>query len=387
MISGQYAIAGLGVTAQGVLPGRSSDSLLWEAIELALVDSGLSRRQIGGLLLQPGIGDATSGEGAARAGIGANFVMQMNTGGTTGIMTLLTAIGMIEAEMAEYVVCAHTTTARSRKLLVGAGSPDLPAFFGMFSPGASQALCANAYFARYGRNSADLAEIGVALRAHGALRPDAFMYGKPITVADHQASAIVAAPLRKYDYCIVTDGAVAFIVTSTERAKDLKSRPVRLLGAGCKHNIAASYSGELGTEATANYGYSDFDSTLARQCAFGQAGLGIGDIDVFQFYDAFTILVAMQIESYGLCGAGEAADFIRAGHFRFDGSRPCNTSGTEHSWGYLQGFTHIAEAVRQLRGEGGPTQVANARTSLVTGVGSLAVGQPQAHACAILSSQ
>jgi len=359
---------------------------LWEAIELALADSGLERRQITGLLLQPGIGDTTTGDGASRAGIAANFVVQMNTGGSTAIMSLASAIGMIEAGVADYVICAHTTTARSRKLLVGSGTADLSTFFGMFSPGASQALCANAYFAKYGQTSADLAEIAVALRAHGSLRPDAFMHGKPITISDHQASPYIAAPLRRLDYCLVTDGAVAVIVTTSDRAEKLRSQPVRLLGMGSKHNIAASYCGQSGTEATANYGYSDFDSGLARTVAFAQAGLGLSDIDVFQFYDAFTILVAMQLESYGLCAPGEAARFVRDGQIRWDADRPCNTSGTEHSWGYVQGFTHVAEAVRQLRGEGGPTQVKNARTCLVTGVGTLAVGQPQAHACAIFGT-
>jgi acetyl-CoA acetyltransferase len=106
----------------------------------------------------------------------------------------------------------------------------------------------------------------------------------------------------------------------------------------------------------------------------------VSDVDVFEFYDAFTVMVARQIEAVGLCGPGEAVDFIRAGNFAFDSPVPCNTSGTEHSWSYLQGFTHISEAVRQLRGEGGPTQVDGAETSLVTGMGSTDAGFSQALA-------
>lgn len=116
----------------------------------------------------------------------------------------------------------------------------------------------------------------------------------------------------------------------------------------------------------------------------GQVGLGVDDIDVFEFHDAFTILVAQQLEAYGLCGPGEAADWIRAGNFAWNSKRPCNTPSTEHSWSYVQGFTHLTEGIRQLRGESGPTQVPRAKTCLVTGVG--ATGPGTAHAAAVLSA-
>lgn len=115
----------------------------------------------------------------------------------------------------------------------------------------------------------------------------------------------------------------------------------------------------------------------ARGRAFETAGLSIDDIDVFQFYDAVTIIVAVQLEAYGLCAPGEAADGVRAGNFRWDSKRPCNTSGTLHSWAYVQGFTHLAEGIRQLRGEGDATQVSGARTALVTNVGLTGAGQAQ----------
>ena len=101
---------------------------------------------------------------------------------------------------------------------------------------------------------------------------------------------------------------------------------------------------------------------------------------MFQFYDAFTIIAALQLEAYGLCAPGEAADWVRAGNFRWDSKRPCNTSGTLHSWAYVQGFTHLAEGIRQLRGEGGPTQVPGARTALVTNVGITGAGLAQSAA-------
>jgi len=124
-------------------------------------------------------------------------------------------------------------------------------------------------------------------------------------------------------------------------------------------------------------GAADFNVEPARSRVFAKAGMTLDDIDVFQFYDAFTIIVALQLEAWGLCGPGEAGDWLRAGNFCWDSARPCNTSGTLHSWGYVQGFTHVAEGVRQLRGEGGATQVPDARTALVTNVGITGAGQAQ----------
>jgi acetyl-CoA acetyltransferase len=376
----RYAIAGLGVTNQGVLPGTSAEQLTWDAIELALKDSGLARRQINGFIFQPGIGGGTSGLAASRAALAANTALQINSGGATGILAIMTAIGLIESGAAEYVVCAHGTNARSQKVLVGEGGADRNAIFGLFSPGASAALAAQSYFTKYNKTSEDLAQVAVALRANASCRPDAYMYNRPITVEDHQNSPFIVRPLHMLDYCLVTDGAVAFIVTTAERARDLQARPVYLRGFGASHSIAQGY---LRGTSTA-LGEADFEAEPTRSRAFGQAGLTVDDIDVFQFYDAFTILVAQQLEAYGLCGPGEAADWIRSNNFVWNTKRPCNTSGTEHSWSYVQGFTHLTEGIRQLRGEAGPTQVAGARTCLVTGIG--ATGPGTAHAAAILSA-
>lgn len=379
MSAAKYAIAGLGVTPQGVLPGTSAEQLTWDAIELALTDSGLRRNQVNGFVFQPGIGGGTSGMAASRAALAANTALQINSGGATGILSVITAIGLIEAGTAEYVVCAHGTNARSQKVLVGEGGTDRNAVFGLFSPGASAALMAQSYFDKYSKTSEDLAQVAVALRANGALRPDAYMYNRPITVADHQNSPFIVRPLHMLDYCLVTDGAVAFIVTTAERARELRTRPVYLRGFGASHSIAHGYIRGTSTAL----GEADFEAEPAKSRALGQAGLDVRDIDVFEFYDAFTILVAQQLEAYGLCGPGEATDWIRAGQFVWNSKRPCNTSGTEHSWSYVQGFTHFTEGIRQLRGEGGPTQVPGARTCLVTGVG--ATGPGTAHAAAVLS--
>lgn len=371
-----YAIAGLGVTAQGVLPATSAEQLAWDAAELAIADAGLERRQIDGYVFQPGFGEATSGMAASRAGLGANVTLQINSSGATGILSIATAIGLIAAGTADYVMCVHATNARSQHVTVGAGEDNAHAVFGLFSPGAQSALMAQSYFHKYNTSSADLAEIAVALRANALQRPDAYRYGCPLTVDQHQQSRYVVRPLHVFDYCLVTDGAIAFIVTTVERARDLRPQAVGILGLGACHDVGQGH--RRGTSTL--LGLPDFDVEPAMTRAFSAAGLSLADIDVFQFYDAFTILVALQLEAYGLCAPGEAGSWVRAGNFRWDTPHPCNTSGTLHSWGYVQGFTHIAEAVRQLRGEGGPTQVRGARTALVTNIGITGAGQAQSAA-------
>ncbi|MGE0679868.1 MAG: thiolase family protein [Candidatus Binatia bacterium] len=369
----KYAIASLGVTPQGVIPGTSAEKLAWDAIELALSNAGLDRKQVNGYIYQPGFGERTSGMAASRASLGANSTLQVDSSGATGIFTLMSAIGLIESGTADYVMCVHATNARSQTITVGAGAQDLNATFGLFSPGAQSAMMAQGYFHKYGTSSADLAEIAVALRYNAVPRSDAYMFNRPITVDDHQNSRFIVRPLRLFDYCLVTDGAIAFIVTTTERARDLKTTPVRLLGFGACHEVGQGYVRGSNTVL----GPSELNVEPARNRAFETAGLSLDDIDVFQFYDAFTIIVAAQLEAYGLCAPGEAADWVRAGNFRWDSKRPCNTSGTLHSWGYVQGFTHLAEGIRQLRGEGGATQVPGARTALVTNVGLTGAGQAQ----------
>jgi acetyl-CoA acetyltransferase len=369
----KYAIAGLGVTPQGVIPETSAEKLAWDAVELALKDSGLTRDQVNGYIYQPGFGENTTGMAASRASLGANSTLQVNSSGATGILTLVSAIGLIEAGTAEYVVCVHATNARSQTVTVGEGEKDHNAVFGLFSPGAQMALIAQSYFHKYGTTSADLAEIAVALRSNAVPRRDAYRFDRPITVDDHQNSRFIVRPLHLFDYCLVTDGAIAFIVTTTERARDLKTTPVELLGFGTSHEVGQSYT----RGSNMLLGQPDLNVEPARSRVLGAAGLSIDDIEVFQFYDAFTSVVALQLEAYGLCGPGEAGAWVRAGNFRWNSKRPCNTSGTLHSWGYVQGFTHVAEGVRQLRGEGGPTQVPGAQTALVTNVGITGAGQAQ----------
>jgi acetyl-CoA acetyltransferase len=195
------------------------------------------------------------------------------------------------------------------------------------------------------------------------MNPKAMFYGRPITLQDYMESRMIVEPLRLYDCCLDTDGAVAIILTSAERAKALKQRPAYILGA--TQGIATQ--GEMMTSY-----YRPMISILPESWYAGQelwrvTGLSPKDVDVAQLYDAFTPLIPMQLEEYGFCGVGEGAAFCEGGdRIRLGGEIPCNTSGGHLSEAYIHGMNLIAEAVRQIRGTS-TAQVEDAEISLVTG--------------------
>jgi acetyl-CoA acetyltransferase len=223
------------------------------------------------------------------------------------------------------------------------------------------ALAARRYFETYGATSEDLAEVAVVERAYGSVRPGAVGYGKPITVADHQASRMIVDPLRLLDCSRPTDGGAAVVITSEERAADCAATPVEVLGAGCGHNITNWWDGSM---------VSSFGAAPdAARLAYEQAGVGPEHINVAQLYAPFTIATLMQLEEYGFCGPGEAPAFVRDGHTGPNGKVPTNTGGGQHSGFYATGFTPLSEGILQVRGEAPTNQVRNAELCLVSGSG------------------
>jgi acetyl-CoA acetyltransferase len=219
------------------------------------------------------------------------------------------------------------------------------------------------YIHEFGATAEQLGWVSVVLREYACMNPEAMFYGRPITLEDYMASRMVVWPLRLYDCCVDTDGAVAIVVTSTERAKDLKQTPAIILGA--TQGIATQ--GEMMTSL-----YRPIISGLPESWYAGQelwrvSGVDPKDVDVAQLYDAFTPLIPMQLEEYGFCERGEGAAYCEGGdRIRLGGELPCNTSGGHLSEAYIHGMNLIAEAVRQIRGTS-TAQVEDAELSLVTG--------------------
>jgi len=238
-----------------------------------------------------------------------------------------------------------------------------PLAIGLVTPVAWVAMFARRYMHTYGATTADFGTVTVADRRHATTNPQAWFYQRPITLAEHQASRWIVEPLRLLDCCQESDGAVAVVVTSLERARDLRQRPAVLRaaaqGSARDQESMTSYS----REETEMAGLPEM-AVVGRQL-WAQSGLRAADIDVAILYDHFTPFVLVQLEALGFCGPGEAPGFIADGGIEGDGRLPVNTHGGQLGEAYIHGMNGINEAVRQLRGTA-VNQVAGVEHVLVT---------------------
>ncbi len=364
-IRDRTAIIGVGASPQGKLPGSTPVSLAVEAFKRALDDSGLRKEQIDGLLTMPG---TTSSEGAynyARVGealgIDPLYTGSMMLGGGTAGALLHMAAMAVNSGMANYVACIFGDAAATggSRFDRAYGWGDSLGIWGFMSACANSAITASRHMALYGTTSRQLGEIAVACRKHASLNPDAVMR-KPISLDDHQQSRWIVKPLHLLDCCLISDGGVCVIVTSAERAKDCKKPVVLISGMGQAYTLQ-------------NFDREDWwyvpHQKLAVNAAYKMAGAGPRDIDVAQLYDNFTISVLLWFEHGGFCKPGESGAFVEGGRIQLGGELPINTAGGNLSESYMDGWLHIVEGVRQMRGECGVRQVRGAQTCLVTGRG------------------
>lgn len=382
--SGRYAICGLGVTDQGRRLGIAPRQLRRDALEAAVADAGLRLADIDGYV-------GTSSEmfdDVRFLGLAPRFAYSVMSGGATASISILSAIGAIATGQAHTVACVYgaapTSPSGGR---VGPGGVfrdgygsyayGYPSLYGMIGAGTAHALHARRHMHRYGTTPDHLGAVCVTQRDHASRRPGTLGYGKPITLDDHRASRMITDPLRLLDCCRDTDGGVAVIITSIERARDLAAAPVAVLGIGTGHNLRNWWTQEV-------YDLHD-DIAPAAETAFAAAGLDVGDVDVAELYDPFSISVIMQLEGYGFCGPGEGGPFVAEGATRLGGAIPTNTGGGQLSGYYATGFTAVAEGILQLRGQGGATQVPGAQVALVSGHGGNAgVQNTWAHATMLM---
>jgi acetyl-CoA acetyltransferase len=225
------------------------------------------------------------------------------------------------------------------------------------------ALWARRYMHEFGATESDLAALAIAQRSN-ALRHGGGQLGKPLDMDAYLASRMISDPLRAADCCLISDGVCAFIVTTQERARDLRQKPVRVLGCGFS---TEAVSGDDVFTQRAELMRIPGAGEASRQ-ALQQAGVTLDDVDFAEIYDCFTISCLMQIEAMGFCKPGEAGSFVRERRTTIDGGLPINTHGGMLAYSYLLGAEHVVEAVRQLRGEAGDAQVADAQIGLVSGL-------------------
>ncbi|MEV6582205.1 lipid-transfer protein [Streptomyces sp. NPDC051582] len=364
-LGGRAAIAGIGATEFSKDSGRSELRLAVEAVQAALDDAGLTPDDVDGMVT---FTMDTSPEitVAQAAGIGdLSFFSRIHYGGGAACATVQQAALAVATGIADVVVCYRAFNERSGRRF-GSGVQQrepsaegaalgwsLP--WGLLTPASWVAMTAQRYLHAYNLTPEAFGHVAVTDRRHAANNPAAYFHGKPITLADHAASRWIVEPLRLLDCCQETDGGQALIVTSTERARDLRHAPAVITaaaqGAGRRQEGMTSFYRDDLT------GLAEMD-VVARQL-WRTSGLRPSDIDVGILYDHFTPFVLMQLEEFGFCKPGEAADFVAAD------ALPLNTHGGQLGEAYLHGMNGIAEAVRQLRGTS-VNQVAGAARALVT---------------------
>jgi acetyl-CoA acetyltransferase len=235
--------------------------------------------------------------------------------------------------------------------------------FGLISPVQFFALLLRRHMHRYGTTPRHLAEVAVQTRAHARRNPKA-LKREPLTIDDHQASRMIADPFRLFDCCQENDGGGVILVTSAERARDLRQKPIYIM-AGAQGGDSLWGQGLTSQNQPEELYTTAGHRHLARRL-YAMAGVGPKDVDVALFYDHFSGMVILQLEDYGFCAPGEGGAFVEDGGISWQGGRlPVNTHGGNLSEVYLLGITHVVEAVRQLRGEA-TSQVTDAEIALVT---------------------
>ena len=372
-ITGRAAIVGLGATEFSKNSGRTELRLAMEAVLAALADAGIAPEEVDGFSSYS-VDKVPEYEVARLLGAReVKFFSQVPHGGGAACAPVLHAAMAVATGVAKTVVVYRAMNERSWYRF-GSGSygfASTPIFenvnygwympHGFHTPAAWVGMFARRYMHRYGATSEDFGRISVAVRDFAATNPAAFFHDKPITLADHQASRWICEPLRLLDCCQESDGAVAMVITSAERARDLKGKPVKILAGAQGISPGQQIMTSLFREDITGLP----EMGLVAQTLWAQSGLKPADVQTAVIYDHFTPFVLQQLEEFGFCPRGEAKDFVRAGHHARGGRLPINTHGGQLGEAYIHGMNGIAEGVRQVRGTA-VNQVAGVQHVLVT---------------------
>ena len=369
-LRGKAAVVGVAESDLGeVGSGLTPLDLIGQATIRALGDAGLSKSDVDGLFSASAYYHMPTLSVGEYLGIRPRYSDATSMGGSSFVSHLFHAASAIDAGLCEVALITYGSTQRSGGGRLVSGSETLPyeAPYNPRYPVSMYALAASRHMYEYGTTREQLAQVAVAAREWAKLNPKAFMRGD-LTVEDVLESRMVSSPLSVRDCCLVTDGGGAAIVTSAERARDLRNPPVYLLGAGEAHwhrNI--SQMPDLTVSAAADSGPR----------AFEMAGLGVSEVDVAMLYDAFTINTVLFLEDLGFCGKGEGGAFVEGGRIASGGELAVNTNGGGLSYNHpgMYVLLLIVEAVRQLRGECGERQVEDANIALVHGNGGVLSSQ------------
>lgn len=366
---GAAAIVGLGNTPVGRIPDRTGLQLHAEVALKAVEDAGLKLADIDGVLTAgPMLADHLMHANffAQYLGLTPRYCAKMQIGGASFCAMVKHAALVVDAGLANYVLiaCADvplTGAGRSGSIqgMVNALMSEFDEPYGCFVP-ATWALMAARHMYEYGTTRDQLSAVAVAQRAFAALNPEAFQRDR-ISLEDVANSRPISSPLRLLDCSPICDGGGALIVTTAERARDLRRPPVRVLGAGEGHQ-------HMDIDQSAST-VSFWGVRESGRLAYQTAGVTPADIDAVEVYDGYTIAVIIQLEELGFCPKGEGGRFVEHGaRTGPDGELPVNTHGGLLAMGnplWPGGLFHVIEGARQIRGEAGPRQVRGAELVLV----------------------
>lgn len=370
---GKCAIVGLGITEQGKVFHLDHIGFAVQAVELALADAGLERSDLDGLLLNPGLawGEAAMGSFMLQQALGLRHLRlqaAVNLGGASAAAMVQYAALAIEAGQCSTAACVFSDRPlkppEERRQSGGGAAAyafarGFEAAYGLFGFNARYAMIARRHMHVYGTTQDHLGWVAVSQRKWAHRNPRAEMHGIDLTLEEYHRSRWIVEPFHIYDCCLVSNGGLAVIVTSAQRARDLAKPPVYIWGMGQGHP-----GGDVSETLTSG-------APIAGRAALSMAGITVADVSAAELYDCYTFTVLVTLEDYGFCPKGESGPFVASGAIGPGGSLPVNTGGGQLSSFYMWGFTPLSEGVIQARAEGGERQVERNDFILVSGNGGL----------------
>jgi acetyl-CoA acetyltransferase len=374
-LNNEAAIVGIGQTDFSKNSGRSELQLAAECVKAAIADAGLKPSDIDGLTSFT-LDTSDEVEVARSVGIPElTFYSQIPHGGGAAVGIVHQAAMAVATGAAKYVVGYRALNGRSGQRYSEGVSGDIVTSdlihwgyympFGLLTPASWVAMFTQRYMHDTGCKSTDLAEVAIATRKHAMNNPAAWFHGRELTLEDHQSSKLICDPLHLYDCCMETDGGCAFVVTTPERARDL-AKPAAVI-----RGVAQGSTDDQ--ESMTSFYRKDIavlpEMELVAKQVYEMSGLGPNDLDAAVIYDAFSSIVLFQLESFGLCGPGEAKDFVKGGNLGVGGRLPTNTHGGQLSEAYVHGINGVNEGVRLIRGDSPNQPEKNDHVLVTAGVG------------------
>lgn len=379
-LRGQACIVGIGHTdyQRAKAPVGTNLTLELRASLAAIDDAGLEPREIDGIL--PFFGLDLAEELAVHLGIAdLRFQTTSHLGGAAPGASIATAVLAVASGVASHVLVPGGwwgyAGRRVREVVVedvsamsgGATARDYYFPHGLTAPVQWFSMIARLHMETFGTKPEQLGAVALACRRHAAGNPNAILRDKPITMDDYLASPMIADPYRLLDCSLEADGAAALVVTTAERARDLRAAPVPILGFAQGQPFPAD-------DIVTRQDPFELGVSHATARAFQMAGIRHSDVDFAEIYDPFTFQVIHQLEEMGFCRRGEGGAFVEGGRIEIGGDLPVNTHGGLLSEAHVLGMNHFVEAVRQLRGDASDRQVPDATVGVVTGFGDFGDG-------------